>query len=381
MKITKTSIKGLPPAGNQRRIFWDAEDAGFGVVQHPSGAVSYLVQFRIGGRAGKQVKKKLGDFPATSPERARELARNIRSHGTIGVDIIGENRRKLAAEKAADDARVTMEVLANRFRARKMATKAAKSKAEDERRITKIVLPCFAKRDVASISTAELDALHKGMADRPYEANRLLALLSSMFSLAIVDKVRLDNPAKGISRFAETARERYLSDAEASALSVLLDELAEQHFETVSALRLLLLTGARRNEILDAKWDQFDFESMLWKRKTKTGVRTTPISTVAANVLMEIREQTKRSEGPVFSNTIDGRITALKRLWREIQSRLEFKARIQDLRHTFASVLANRQATIYEVSKLLGHKSITTSQRYSHLFPGTLRAAIEKAAR
>jgi integrase len=339
-----------------------------------------MLQFRIGGRGGKQLKKKLGIYPSMTPEEARALAKQIKAQGTLGVDIIAENKQKLAAEKARQDAIVTMNDLADSFRNGKAKTKKSSSVAEDERRLTNRILPKFGDRDVASITRKEIDLFHKSMSDTPYEANRTLALLSTMFNIAILDEVRSDNPIKGIDRFKEKKRERYLNDEEAGRLEAAMVVAETDHYETVAQIRLLLLSGARRNELLEAKWEDFDFPQLMWnKPDTKTGAHTTPINTVAAAILLDLQQRSGRRKGDIFTLSLAGRVTALKRLWKQIQEEAGFRARIHDLRHNFASLIASNGGTLYEISKLLGHASITTTQRYAHLFPDTLRTAVEKA--
>jgi integrase len=315
-----------------------------------------------------------------TPEEARALAKQIKAQGTLGVDIIAENKQKLAVEKARQDAIVTMNDLADSFRNGKAKTKKASSVAEDERRLTNRILPKFGDRDVASITRKEIDLFHKSTSDTPYEANRTLALLSTMFNIAILDEVRSDNPIKGIDRFKEKKRERYLNVEEAGRLEAALAVVDTDHYETVAQIRLLLLSGARRNELLEAKWQDFDLPQLMWnKPDTKTGAHTTPINTVAATILLDMQQRSGRRKGDIFTLSLDGRVSALKRLWKQIQEEAGFRARIHDLRHNFASLIASNGGTLYEISKLLGHASITTTQRYAHLFPDTLRTAVEKA--
>jgi integrase len=95
----------------------------------------------------------------------------------------------------------------------------------------------------------------------------------------------------------------------------------------------------------------------------------------------DLQHLTGRSAGDVFSLTLEGRITALKRVWASIRRQAGISMRLHDLRHNFASVLASRKVPILVLSKLLGHASITTTQRYAHLFDEALREGIEKAVR
>jgi integrase len=143
-----------------------------------------------------------------------------------------------------------------------------------------------------------------------------------------------------------------------------------------------MLTGSRRNEVLAAKWEDIDLAKSAWSRPTrKTTPDRVPLNEAAVAVLHDLRHLTGRSAGDVFSLTLEGRITALKRVWRSIRRQAGISMRLHDLRHNFASVLASRKVPILVLSKLLGHASITTTQRYAHLFDEALREGIEKVVR
>src|SRR5262249_44661478 len=156
------------------------------------------------------------------------------------------------------------------------------------------ILPVLGATKVAQVTFADVDALHRRISARaPTHANRVVACLSKMLNMAVRWGMRPDNPARGIERNSENKRERYLTAAEMVRLAKALDELPDQG--AANAVRLLLLTGARRGETLKAKWDDFDLEGGTWCKpgsttKTKK-THTIPLSAAACELLTKMQAQ------------------------------------------------------------------------------------------
>src|SRR6185312_5249001 len=186
------------------------------------------------------------------------------------------------------------------------------SRYNDERLIKRFVRPKLGPLKVLAVSRRDIDTLHQSQKATPYMANRLLALLSKMFSLAVSWGWRSDNPCKGIERFPEQKRERWLSTEEIERLSSVLKKHPNQR--AANAFRLLLLTGARRGEVLNATWDQFDLSRRVW---TKPGSHTktkrehvVPLSAPALALLSEMHAAVKRDKVPspyLFPGDADGK--------------------------------------------------------------------------
>src|SRR5262245_29207680 len=133
------------------------------------------------------------------------------------------------------------------------------------------IRPPLGKRKVAPLSFSTLAALHRQLtkASGPYRSNRVLALVSKLCSLSVQWRWRTDNPCKGVERNDEAKRKRYLTSVELERLSKALAEHDDQ--DAADIFRLLLLTGARRGEVLAARWADIDIEAGLW---TKPGATT-----------------------------------------------------------------------------------------------------------
>jgi integrase len=202
-----------------------------------------------------------------------------------------------------------------------------------------------------------------------------------MFGLAIKWKWRTDNPAKGIERNPENKRHRYLTSAEVEGLMVALAGHPDQ--QAANIIRLLLLTGARRSEVQSARWDQFDLTSGVWTKpgattKQKTQHRV-PLSAPARQLLADLWAETEGSAEYVFPGRGGGHRVEFKRDWAAICTGAGITgARIHDLRHSFASILASAGLSLPIIGALLGHTQPQTTARYAHLLDDPLRAATER---
>jgi len=148
---------------------------------------------------------------------------------------------------------------------RAFAAQKGEFRHRDNQKARDYILPRLGRRKVAEITRADVHDLHRELADRPYQANRVLALLSKMLNLAEAWGYRPDgsNPCRHIEKYKEQARQRYLNNDELRRLAVALDELEANSAHGVyaaAAIKLLLLTGARVNEVLQARWDWVDWD-------------------------------------------------------------------------------------------------------------------------
>jgi len=374
MKITRSAIANLPQPGNQRRTFWDETLPGFGITQQVSGKIAYVAKFRIGQR---QIMKTLGSYPTLSPEDARKVFAQFKANAAIGIDLA----EKIREENRRDD---TMSDLCDIYKIHHLPRKRERSAYEDTRKIEIRIKPALGTKRICDVTRSDIKSLHAKMRATPIEANRVLALISKMFSIAVLDGRRPDNPARGIEKYPETARERYLSKDEATRLDAALAEFEIAHFETVMMIRLLRLTGARKGEVVGAKWSQFDLDSGLWVKPAATTKQKkehrVPLAEAAVEVLKAIKavKPPRKPSDSLFSLSIAGRMTALKRLWPQICAKADLEEfRIHDLRHTFASTVIGCGSSLPIVGALLGHTQASTTNRYAHLADDPLREALK----
>ena len=362
--------KALPPDRGQR-FLWDSDIGGFALRITSSGAKAFVIDYRSKRR---QRRLTIGSYPDWTVAAARDEARKIRRLVDRGIDPMAQRHAEASAPSVRD--------LWERYSAGHLPTKAARTQADERSMWEKLILPALGTMKVAEVAHDDVVCLHRDITTRrgtPVRANRTIEVLRKAFNLAIRWKWRLDNPAKGIQRNQEEKRTRYLSQQELARLSKAL----AVHPEKVSAnaIRFLMLTGARRGEALNARWDQFDLKAGIWtKPSAHTKQRREHRVPLSAPALLLLSELKRSAEGPyVFPGKRQAEhLRNTHECWVEIREEAGLPdLRIHDLRHTFASVLASGGASLQMIGKLLGHAQVTTTARYAHLFDDPLREALQ----
>jgi integrase len=256
---------------------------------------------------------------------------------------------------------------------------ATKRSAKDDEGRFRNILPEFGDVALASLSSHAIQRLHDRLRVQgcAATANRHLALLKRCLNLAIIwGKLEGANPVRGIRMHQENnQRHRYLSGDELRSFLTALD--AEPSRSLADALRFLLMTGARRTEVLQARWDAIDLDKQQWYlQHTKNGKSR---FVLLNNAAVELLRQRPRTEGNVyvFPGKKDGEaiVNPYKGFRRALTRSGITGLRIHDLRHSFASLAINNGATLYEVQHLLGHTDMKTTQRYAHVASANLRKA------
>jgi len=244
-KLTKRYIEDLA-VPEKELLLWDESLPGFGLRVRPSGVRSYLVQYR--NQEGRSCRVTLGRFDLLELEEARGLARQRMAQALLGKDPAAHKRAIRREPRFAE--------LAERYlRQHAELYKKSRSVHEDRRLLETIILPRFGSIRVSEITRGDVTSLHYALVDTPVQANRVLALLSKMFNLAELWELRPDgtNPCRHLKKYPEKKRERYLSTQELARLGDALDAAEKNGTESpvaLLAIRLILLTGARHNEVL-----------------------------------------------------------------------------------------------------------------------------------
>jgi integrase len=369
---------------------------GFGVVAFRNGGKCYVAQYRKDGRSRRT---RIGEHGRLTPEQARSEARKILGAVEGGADPI-------AQRKAAREVR-TFKAVAEDFLALHVVTKRKARTGEEYARIlTAYVLPAIGSKRIVDVRRADLARMHGRLSASPYQANRALAVASAIWNWAARrDEVALaDNPARAIERYPERGRERYLTseelarlgdvlrDGETIGLPYSVDETkptakhapkvgnrrAKLDPFAVAAIRLLILTGARLREILDAQWSQLDLErGVLFLADSKTGRKPLYLSAAAQAVLPAIPQV--KGNTYIVAGALEGAPRAdLSKPWQAVRRAAEIEGvRIHDLRHSFASFGATASLGLPIIGKLLGHSQAATTHRYAHLDADPMRRAVE----
>ena len=374
-KITKRVLDTLEP-GDDKAVIWDTDVAGFG-ARFQGGAWRYIVKYRIGAR---QRWFSIGRHGAPwTPDTARIEARRLLGLVAGGVDP--------AADKATLDATPTLAEFATRYiDDHAIPHKKAASVEQDRANLRRAILPALGALRLDNVTRGDVLRFHLARKGTPTNANRCLALLSHMFTMAEKWGLRPDNsnPCRHVARFRETKRRRFLSEAELARLGQSLVH-AETH-EGVSpyvtaAVRLLIFTGARVSEILNLRWEDVDTSAgVLALRDSKTGPKQVYLNAPALSLLAKL----PRLDGNphvIAGSRPGGRLVDLEHPWQRLRSKVGLDdVRLHDLRHSFASVAAASGQSLPVIGALLGHTQAATTQRYAHLSADPLRAASEAVA-
>lgn len=296
--ITKRFVESITPDPKKLTQYWDTTLKGFGVIVLPSGRCTYCIQYRNKNRVVKRLK--IGVHGQIRTEEARAMAKNHLGAITQGRDP--------AEQKKVVSALPTMADLAKEYMERHGTRKRTSSQVEDRGMLKKYILPAFAHQPVSQVTFHDIQSLHLKLKDTPYRANRIMALLSSMFSLSISWSWRPDNPVRGIKKYQEEKRDRWLDEEELNRLWAVLDTYPS--YLTAYVFKFLLLTGARKSEVTQATWNQFDLKKGVWtkpshmtKQKKKEHL---PLSEKALEVLEILRKLNTENSPYLFPGRVPG---------------------------------------------------------------------------
>jgi integrase len=378
-QLTDAAIRRLPLPATGNKVYFDADVPGFAVRVTAKGSRSFVLQYTTrGGRERRYTIGRCGDWTTTE---ARQKAKRLRHDVDEGGDPLEDRQAERDAPTVAD--------LADRFEQEHLPRKRASTAADYKRILRLHVIPALGRLKVADVTFADIDRLHHKITrgGSPYRANRVIAVLSKMFALAVRWSMRDSNPCKGIEHNVEYGRRRYLSTEELARLVAALAEHPDK--QAANIVRLLLLTGARRGEVLAARWADIDLTEGKWSKPPSSTKQKehheAPLSAPARQLLSEIRTEQTSQHKPlgefVFPSLRgdSGHLVGLRRAWRRLTKAAKIEGlRLHDLRHSFASQLASGGASLPLIGALLGHSNPKTTHRYAHLFDDPLRAAVEK---
>ena len=371
-KLTKRAVDALSVESGDA-VVWDRDLPGFGIRVYASGRKVWCVQTR--GPAGGPKRVALGPLVDMPPDEARGKAVEVIDRIKQGLDPVPP---KPAPEPTVAD-------LAERYLEAHVKVNCRPKTVENWERVVRVyILPELGGLKLSEVDRPQVSALHHKLRDKPYQANATVMVLAKMFRLAEAWGMTPPrrNPCRSIKYYKETRRERFLTPEEYRRLGRVLDEAETMGsvFPTaVPAIRLLLLTGCRKNEIVMLKWDDVDRTAgELRLRDGKSGWRSVPLTPAVEHVLASI----PRIEGNPWVITGQNPGDHLKNLdaiWLRLRKRAKLKdVRIHDARHSYASRALALGEGLSMIAALLGHAKVTTTARYAHLARDTEKASAAK---
>ena len=361
-KITKRVVEAAKPDPDRDVFLWDTQLPGFGLRVYPSGKRKYIVQYRT--KTNRQRRQVIGLHGVITAEKARLKVGKLLAQVQDGGDPAGE-------AQAARKAPTVTDLAADYLQRHAIPNKRPASVDADRSMLDRLVLPRLGKMKVLAVTRRDVETIHTNLRATPYRANRVLALVSKIFNLAVAWDWRGDNPARGIPRYHEDQRERWLSAEELSRLWAALDEDTNQR--AANAVKLMILTGARRGEVLMATWDQFDLDRGVWTKPShhtkQKRTEHVPLSKPALALLTALKAEADPKQTHLYPGEVPGKpLGEIKKFWQRVRKETGLEGvRLHDLRHTCASELAMSGATLAEIAEVLGHKTLAMVKRYAHL--------------
>jgi integrase len=394
-RITKRVVDLLRPDPRGRDLFkWDAGDGalkGFGVRVKPSGARSYFVQYRNSeGRTRRLVLGRVGEL---TPDQARELASDRLKQVRLGRDP--------SAERHAARSSITVSEICELYLADANGRIKPSTLVLDRSRIECHVKPLIGRRAVSGLTQRDIERFQAdiaaGKTAKPRQekgrsgvvtggratAARTVGMLGAILEFAKRHGAITDNPVRGIRRFADNKRRRFLDVDELRTFGRAMKE-AERQGENrtgIAAIRALLLTGCRRNEILALPWAWLDVKARCIRfEDTKSGAQLRPIGATAAK---HLAIQPRLDGCPwIFKADIgDGHFVGLPRVLARLCARAGLKdVTIHTLRHSFAATAAELGFSELTIAGLLGHSVPGVTARYAHVPDSALVAAADRVS-
>lgn len=366
--ITKSVVETMKP----NEIIWDTRLIGFGVRYQRRDKV-FVYKCRIGNRQRWFAIGKYGQpwTVADAENRVKviqgDIAKDLDPAAIRDERVNNPTLRQAAAiylETVVSKRRKGTQILYHDF-------------------FNRLIYPKLGDVKVAKIMFSDIAMLHYGLRNTPITANRVISSLSALFSWCerCGLKPKHSNPVQGVERFPEKSKERFLSPRELARLGIALARAERNNTESIfvlAAIRLLMFTGCRRNEMLELQWKDVKIErAMLLLPETKTGARPIYLSAPALSVLAVVPRISK-NPFVIVGDKEGQRLVNLRKPWLRIckVARLH-EVRIHDLRHSFASVGVNGGASLPIIGKLLGHAKSSTTEKYSHLAADPVRAVNE----
>jgi integrase len=400
-RIGLREVRALEPG----QTVWDASVPAFGARRQRSKAVAYVLFYRT--TEGRQRWLTIGRHGAPwTPETAREEARRLLGEVVRGADPASQKTAKRVAATVAGLCDLYLaDAEAGRLLTRRKTSKKPSTLATDRGRIEHHIKQLLGRLSVAAVTREDVDGFLHAVAEGKTAskaktvkkrglanvrggrgtASRTVGLLGAIFAYAVRHRMRADNPAHGVVRFADGRRERRLSDDEYKVLGEALRkaEAASIWPAAVVAARFLAFTGWRSGEALGMRWGEVDLaRRTATLGDTKTGRSVRPLSHAACDAL---RSLPCAGEGALMfpATRGDGRMSGFPKLWARIAKLGNLPAEVTPhvLRHSLASLAGDLGYSEPTIAALVGHKGRTMTSRYVHSADAVLLAAADVVAR
>ena len=363
--FTQKSLEALLPR-DKPYIVRDDETPGLIVKVYPTGRKTFFLNVRVGLTSEMF---KLGIWPDLNVAMVREKVKKMRADLAMGKNPKTQKKEGVTLGEFFE---IYMERHGNE----------KKSSAKDRSCFERLLKP-WHNYKLPEITRSKVEALHKNIGkETPVQANRVLALLSTMFSKAIIwGYLKTDNPCRGVKKFKEISRDRFLSGEELARFFEALDLTENPAFKDF--ILLALFTGARKSNVLSMRWRDIDFERNVWKIPGELSKNGEPMQVPLGPDVLDILRRRRAETSSVFvlpGPGAKGHYMEPKRAWGTLLKRAKLEdLRIHDLRRSMGSWMTIQGTSLPIVGKALGHKTSQATSIYARLNLDPVRAAMEQA--
>lgn len=377
MKITKTTLKAIQPTGIEQWI-WDSTLPGFGVRVWPAGRAVYVLRYRT--QTGTQRKATIADVRVMEPDDARDRARKMMVEARDGKDPQRERGTLRKATTIAELGHAHMAYIQNHVRASSYRTY--------ERAWRVHIIPNLGPIKLLEFTKLDAEKLHADLAKKGATANHCIRVMRSALTWAM-EEPRCwvaKNVLLRFRQYPDVKRQTILTPEQIKQLlAVLNTHQPRERWAAPYLFKLLIFSGLRLSEWACAEWSQFSDKMgtlTLPDEKSKTGYRVVQLGDEVLTIVRQIKSHPLASGRYIIPNArADEPMSRPNTAWDSILKRLDFKVRVHDLRHTYATYSLLAGANLKEVQMMLGHKDIGTTQRYVDVFDETLQAVQSNVAR
>jgi len=372
-EFRKKALTDIMPDPTKKIYLWDSKSPGLGLRVTPSGAKSFIFKYELQGRGVWLTLGRLGDLTI---EQARQTAAEYRVAVKQGKDPAKAKAKGMTVAEAA--ARMMDE---REPRLRSKTIKDYKSIIKNH------IVPSLGRLQIAALSLADVAAFHAKGKDTPQQTNHALIVLSLICKHAEKwgERPLGSNPCQHQEKYPKNARHRYLSETELAAIGETLNNLEDRLGNTaIDALRLIMLTGARKGEILHLRWEQIDFDGRTLHfepSEHKTGGTSIAKQIPLSEAAIELLKAQPRAGRYVFQGKSGEPLGELKTAWRVVREAANVPdVRIHDLRHTWGAMATSGGHALQVIGAVMGHRSPNTTARYAHVAPSPAAKAVEETS-
>ncbi len=369
VKLTRKKIESLPLPDletNPRGIrYYDESLKGFGIIVYPSGRKSFFVEY---GKTTRRRRMTLGQYGKLTSETARQLAKQKLADILSGTDPLDERKTKRSEQTLKEWATEYLKNVSQR-----------KKRPEEDKRYLGWAIERWGKKALSEITAGDISKFYHEIVESGHKtaANRFHASISACLQAAWRLGSIESNPTLKVEKLPENPpRDRVMTDNELTKMLIAISELEDQHLR--AAFMLLVQTGARRSEVLRARWEDFDFDTKVWRLpSTKAGrmqiIPITPSICEMLHALPRIGPYVLPGRNP------EKHRHDLKRPWKRLQQETGLlDLHIHDLRRSFGLAIA-REKGLHVASRLLRHTDISiTAKVYAPFNVEDLRGAVEE---